>query len=108
MSINNDSKIEFRNFIKFHTTLKKCNEKRQVFYFNGDKFGFSVSSDMFQCRQFYEDCKGFVTLSRGDNKYYLVMVPDPKKYQWSRATKQGINAYSVCVGKDQAQEFKCS
>lgn len=105
MTNNNLSKKKFKEFLSRNKNMVKVKDNRQLFVLNGEKWCFSLSDKIPQCRQFYEDCKGFITLMNG--RYYAVRVDNPANYTWSRTTKNGIKAYSVIVDKSQLRKFEC-
>lgn len=103
---NNLSKTKFKEFLNKNGQFKKAKGNRQVFYLNGEKWCFSISDRAPQCRQFYEDCKGFITLMGGE--YYAVRVGVPDKHPWSRTMKDGTRAFSVEVGISDLRRFECA
>lgn len=107
MTNNNLSKKLFKQFLKNNKQFKKVEGNRQVFYLNGEKWCFSVSDTKAQCRQFYEDCKGFVTYMLEDSKYLAARVDNPSQHTWSRTMKNGIRAYSVKPDNTLMRNFEC-
>jgi hypothetical protein len=74
---------------------------RNVVKINGEKYSFSVSTFLAECRQCYEDCCGFITLMKdGTLKKYT--VKDFSNFTVSRISPKGIKAYNIII-KDPTQ-----
>lgn len=74
----------------------KKDNVRNVVTVNGEKWSFSVSDFAPQCRQTYEDTKGFITLCR-DNSLKFYRVSNFSKFRISRVSPSGLKAYNVVV-----------
>lgn len=95
MDMNNLSKVLFKEFLNI-TKLDRGKGNRQVVNFNGDKWQFSISTkERLECRQLYEDCKGFITFHLPTSNVYICEVDDISNYVWSRTMKDGTKAFSV-------------
>ena len=68
---------------------------RNVVKINGEKYSFSVSTFLAECRQCYEDTSGFITLINGTLKKYT--VKDFSNFTVSRISPSGIKAYNIII-----------
>ena len=73
----------------------KKEHHRNVVTINGEKYSFSVSTFLAECRQCYEDTSGFITLINGSLKKYT--VKDFSNFTVSRISPSGIKAYNIII-----------
>ena len=74
----------------------KKEHHRNVVTVNGEKYSFSVSTFLAECRQCYADTTGFITLMKdGTLKKYT--VKDFSNFTVSRISPSGIKAYNIII-----------
>lgn len=97
MSINNESRVWFAEFIEQNKGVVSRVDKRNVFDCNGDRYAFSLSTKGYvECRQMYEDCNKLLTIDYNTMEIYEVgrEILDVQSLP-NRVTVKGVKAFTA-------------